>query len=46
MHSNLDYETSYKKMSEDNDREKEALEWCEAAFMDLVISQSVIPVCS
>jgi len=30
------------EMSEDTEREKEALEWCEATLIDVVISQSVI----
>ncbi len=35
MNSNIDYDTAYKEMSEDNEREEEALEWCEAALMDV-----------
>jgi len=42
MNPKTDLDASYKDMSEDNEREMEAMEWCEAALIDVVISQSVI----
>lgn len=35
MNPKTDLYASYKEMSEDTEREEEALEWCEAALIDV-----------